>query len=256
MRKLDLTLKRFGRLIVIAEAPSRGNPKRTYWLCRCDCGNEVTVKTIELGCHVKSCGCLKEERAKLGNPKHGLCYTPEYRIWANMISRCYCPTASHFSHYGARGITVCERWLNSFKAFYEDMGPRPTPQHTLERLDNDGPYSPENCVWATKRAQAQNRRSNIYLTFDGKTMCVSEWARVLGTGVQTLFNRLRHGWPVEKALSTRPAAQLSGKLTAEMVKEIRSRVASGESRRTVAANFNVSVEMVREIVKRRVWKHV
>lgn len=121
--------------------------------------------------------------------------TPEYRSWEHMIRRC-----QEHPQYIERGITVCARWITSFEHFLSDMGARPTLAHTLDRIDNSGPYSPDNCRWATRQEQARNRRSNRLLTHNGETLCLSAWAERLGITPNALYMRLRT-WPVEKALS-------------------------------------------------------
>ena len=136
--------------------------------------------------------------------------SPECVIWYSMLQRCSDPTHSKYAYYGGRGITVCARWQDSFEAFYADMGPRPSPAHSLDRYpDHDGPYAPENCRWATKHEQMRNMRSNRWLTYNGMTMCLADWARyteIHGTpiSVQTLRKRLRNGWSVDVALTTHP----------------------------------------------------
>jgi len=127
--------------------------------------------------------------------------TPEYRAWVQMKGRCLNPSQPNYKYYGARGIRVCDRWLHSFEKFFEDMGPRPAPGYTLERRDNDGDYTPENCYWATWLQQARNRRRNRAITFNGETKILSEWAEAIGISVGTLYARISRGWSVERALT-------------------------------------------------------
>ena len=127
--------------------------------------------------------------------KHGLYNTPEYRVWSAMIQRCTNPNVPKFKNYGARGIRVCERWL-SVECFLADMGRRPSDSHSLDRIDNDGDYMPGNCRWATDGQQRRNRSDNVYLTHEGRTMIVSDWAREIGISEFTIRKRLRLGWKV------------------------------------------------------------
>ena len=133
--------------------------------------------------------------------KHGMKDTPEWRVWASLRGRCNSQTHKAYHNYGDRGITVCERW-ESFENFLEDMGERPSSKHSIDRIDNDGPYSPENCRWATRNEQNRNKRTNRLLTHGGKTLCLAAWAEELSINYMTLLGRLKFGWSVEQAITT------------------------------------------------------
>ena len=133
--------------------------------------------------------------------KHGRSYTPEYRAWQLMRLRCTDPKHAAYPRYGGRGITICERWLNSPTKFLADMGPRPSKRHEIDRIDNDKGYSPENCRWATRKQNDRNRRSNRILEFRGERRCLVEWCELLGLRTDTVGKRLAAGWSVERALS-------------------------------------------------------
>lgn len=181
---LDIAGKRFGRLVVVSRAPV-ANARNAMWLCQCDCGNTTVGAAANLGKTKLSCGCLaKETAANLlrGNTiarTHNLTLSPEYRAWSKLKMRCYCKTNPKYPLYGARGISVCDRWRDSFEAFYSDMGPRPSSKHSIERKNNDGDYEPSNCVWAPPIVQARNNRQNTRVTIDGQTFCISEWIEKL-----------------------------------------------------------------------------
>lgn len=159
--------ERFGRLVVIGAGESTRAGQST-WLCVCDCGEhrEVMPGHLERGTQ-KSCGCFKAERSRTwmvergaeGRTTHGLSRRPEYRVWASMIQRCHNERDPSYHWYGGRGILVCQDWRQSFEAFYRDMGPRPDPSLSIDRIDNDGNYGPGNCRWATKSQQNLNRRT-------------------------------------------------------------------------------------------------
>jgi hypothetical protein len=162
-RALDLTGMRFGRLVVIERAGHRGVERA--WVCRCDCGTECVTVTASLRKgNTRSCGCLHVEVcAELGfrRATHGHCRgrtrTPEYQAWLNMRQRCLDPKASGYQRYAGRGIRVSPHWLN-FGNFFQDMGRRPAPHYSLDRINNDGNYEPGNCKWSTLSEQARNQR--------------------------------------------------------------------------------------------------
>lgn len=157
MRILELTGQRFGRLTVL-ECVGKDDWHHTIWRVRCDCGNVLNVRGSHLTSgNTKSCGCYNLERSKQLHTKHGYSYHPLYSTWYNMIHRCVNPDNSNYENYGGRGITVCDRWKNSFEAFIEDVGDRPEGA-TLDRIDVNGNYEPGNCRWADSHTQITNRR--------------------------------------------------------------------------------------------------
>jgi len=196
---------RFGRLTVLKEVPTHrcpsGQTKRRF-RCRCDCGiiGEYILGGLRRR-QTESCGCLQKERAAKSNLRHGLHDSLEYGIWNGMIMRCHNPNSQAFHLYGGRGIEVCNRWRESFSAFYEDMGPRPSSDRSIHRIDGDKGYYQANCRWATWADQQRNRRNNRLLTFNGRTLCMSKWAEETGLSSCTIHYRLKRGWTVEQTLT-------------------------------------------------------
>ena len=196
----DLRGKKFERLTV--QEKICGSSHGIIWLCLCTCGNTVKVLGTALTRgSTKSCGCLQtENRLRHGYMKRGK-ESKTYRCWIGMIARCYNTKHAAYHNYGARGITVCDRWLTSFENFLADMGEMPQGM-SLERKDNNLGYNPDNCCWATHLEQGNNKRTNRLVTYYGETHTISEWARILEIPINRLFQRLYNGWEPEKALST------------------------------------------------------
>jgi hypothetical protein len=155
-KPIDRTGTRYGRLVVTERA---GDYKPARWTCVCDCGATVVAVGANLvrGC-TSSCGCLRKEASAARRTTHGATYTPEFVAWVSMRTRCNCTTNPRYGDYGGRGITVSAPWAASFDTFLSDMGPRPSASHSLDRIDNDGPYAADNCRWATTKQQGANRR--------------------------------------------------------------------------------------------------
>lgn len=220
-------LSKFGRLTVIADlgvqdVPS-GKYRKHYYLCECTCGATVKVVKHQLTRGLtKSCGCLFTEKLIERNTKHGLTKHPLHGLWQGMISRCTIPSASGYHNYGGRGIKVCAEWRTDFSRFLADVGERPNPTYTLDRIDNNGDYSPENCRWASPREQAASCRRACLLCLEGVTAHLAAWARAADLPSQVVSGRLRRGWSIERAL-TQPRKNTAEKLrtVAELVKRVR-----------------------------------
>ena len=197
---IDLSGKMFGRLHVVRRyGYVQRNTKQPTWLCNCSCGTEGV---IVMGAAIRngtttSCGCWQRESTSLRLRKHMGKGTPEHNSWRAMRERCSRRANTHFTSYGGRGIEYCSRW-GEFSNFLADMGPRPHGT-SLERLDNNSGYTPENCVWASAKAQSRNTTRTKLLTYKGKTMCVEDWAKHIGVCSGTIRNRLK-SMSVEEAL--------------------------------------------------------
>jgi len=177
MKKDDLTGKRYSRLVVVKEIKKRKNEK-IFWECLCDCGNKTNVQSYHLKSgKIKSCGCLRQETVSLLNKTHGMSNTYEHGVWRTMIERCYNKKAINYKNYGARGITVCDRWLTSFENFIQDMGIRPSTNHQIDRINNNKSYNLKNCKWSTRVEQCINRRirSNNKSGKTGVWSCGDKW---------------------------------------------------------------------------------
>lgn len=195
--------ERFGRLIVIAEGEKRKGSRHARWVCLCDCGNTtapIDGHKLRSG-ETKSCGCYKRDLTIERNTKHSLCYTRIYRIYSLMKSRCYNPNSHKYHRYGGRGIGICEEWLNNFESFYWwalAYGYR--DGLTIDRIDNDGNYCPENCRWSTNEEQCNNREHHILLEINGETKTIAQWSKESGVKYTTIHARHRRGWTGESLI--------------------------------------------------------
>ena len=199
MKVIDRTGQRYVRLVALERLPAKSKTDtNARWFCRCDCGVGVVAygQDLQKG-KVKSCGCLNAERIM----QHGMSNTHVYAVWQAMLQRCENPNAQRYSDYGGRGISVCQGW-HRFEAFFADMGNRPKG-YSLDRIDNDGNYRKDNCRWALTKQQANNKRINRIIEFNGEKRTLAEWAERVGLGWYTLRSRLDvYGWNIEKSLTT------------------------------------------------------
>lgn len=192
---IDRTGQVFDRLTVTGRAPNKKG--RTMWECVCTCGNTTTIRGEHLRNNAtQSCGCIKQEQ----RTKHDMSRSTEYSTWQGVKDRCINENNKYYKDYGGRGITVCDRWLESFDNFFADMGKKPRGL-TIDRIDNNAGYSPGNCRWATRKQQVDNRRNSILLTIDDETRCLKDWCRHLGVNYTTALSRIKkQGMTVKQAL--------------------------------------------------------
>lgn len=195
MKATNLLGRKVGRLSVVAR-DANDIKGRARWICKCACGvlKAVYGASLVRG-DTKSCGCLNRDNHLI----HGGTNTPEFQAWVSMRSRCSNAKARAYKNYGARGIKVCVRWKKSFSDFLADMGKRPAGT-SLERRDNNGGYTPTNCLWATKAQQDNNKRTNRLIVIDGVTHTLSEWCKITGIGYHLAHGRIRNGWSEESAI--------------------------------------------------------
>lgn len=191
-RRIDLTGQQFGRLTVLHE-DGQTTKNEIRWACRCECGGSKTVRAGHLK-HgtVTSCGCYRREWAVARMTTHGRSQTQAHRAWLNMRDRCLNPRAKSWPDYGGRGITICDRWRESFENFYADMGD-PPPGTSIDRIDNERGYEPGNCRWTTMDVQGKNRRRVVRIEFDGRNQTLKEWGTELGLSWVAIRERYRRG---------------------------------------------------------------
>lgn len=202
---------RFYKLVVVDETKPYINPasgqKCRKFIFKCDCGviTEAVLSEVTRG-RKKSCGCLVKETTTARSTKHGQTkygnIPPEYRSWHGMKTRCINPNNKDWANYGGRGITICEKWINSYENFFNDMGEKPSPFHSIDRIDNNKGYSPDNCRWATNIEQANNMRRNVKVTIDGVTFNKYQWCNKIGINYSAFKHRIKKGWSIEDAIKT------------------------------------------------------
>ena len=202
----NLLGKRFGRLVVVKQA-GKAKCGNYLWLCKCDCGTEKVILASSLRSGVtQSCGCLGREQFGNRTRKHGQSGTRLYRLWNTIITRCECTASESYKDYGGRGIKMCDEWRNNYQAFrdwalatgYDENAP--TGKCTIDRIDVNGNYCPENCRWVTKAYQANNKRNNHFLELDGERHTVKEWSEITGLKTVTILSRIQRGWDTQRVL--------------------------------------------------------
>lgn len=186
--KIDRIGQKFNMLTIIKSVPrlkKTGKRERTYWVCRCDCGSvKRYVDTALVSGRTKSCGCYRK------SINHGLSKIREYIIWSGMKNRCYNKNNDSYKHYGGRGITICERWRESYFNFLSDMGKSPSSKHSIDRIDVNGNYEPDNCRWATMKEQSNNTRKTVLYKLCDREDTISGWAEVFGMKYSALYTQL------------------------------------------------------------------
>lgn len=209
---INLTNMRFGELIVSHDSGERSHGN-VIWTCKCDCGVTTNVRAGALTSgNTVSCGHLRGRHNIEKWTTHGCTNTPEYMTWCSMLKRCTNPNDKSYHNYGSRSIAVCDRWLESFENFYNDMGLRPGPEYSIERKNNDGNYEPDNCRWATKEEQGNNRRNNCIVYYKDKEYTIAQLSKECGIEYETLRHRLNRGWSVDRSVET-PIRQYNSNLS-------------------------------------------
>lgn len=194
--------ERFGRLVVTSIYKREDGQACATAVC--DCGEQWDGRLLNLRSgSTKSCGCLDRDSLIKRNTKHGMSHLPEYKVWLEMRARCTNPNNKFYDRYGGRGIGVSPEWMDDFEAFYNSVGPRPSDGHSIDRKDNDGDYTPGNCIWATATEQANNRSSSRHIEYKGEIRTLTEWCRFLNKSLQTITQRIdAYGWSIEDAFSS------------------------------------------------------
>ena len=199
---IDLSGQRFGRLTVVRKADNKNG--RVAWLCVCDCGKETIVSSDKLRQgRTQSCGCLSVELTVARSTKHGMSHTRLFKIWTAMLERCEYTKSINYQNYGGRGVTVCPEWRESFETFRDwSLANGYAHNMSIDRLDVNGNYCPENCRWATRKEQANNKRNSRLIACNGEEHTLAQWGEKTGLSVSVIHQRLKRGWSTEKALTT------------------------------------------------------
>lgn len=254
----DIVGQKFGRWLVLSREPEKRVRKCVAYLCRCDCGTEKLMAGSEIKNGViRSCGCLTREATSRRSITHGGSKrNPRlFNIWLGMVRRCTNPSDAAYRNYGGRGIAVCERWMD-VNAFIDDNEDLARPHLTLDRRNNDGPYSPDNCRWATRKEQGENRRTTMLVTYKREQKPLADWAVQFGIPKATLRYRLQNGWSMARAIQV-PVRQM---LEPETVKKIRheydNSARTAQARQALAGKYSISRYALRAILYHQNWNHL
>lgn len=191
---IDLSGQKIGRLLVVRKETAPMKRSGTHYVCHCDCGSVKTIHRSELrNGDTKSCGCIQREKASQAQYKHGLRHHPIYKTYSCMKDRCLNPRNHDYPRYGGRGISICESWLQSFENFANDMLPSWKPKLTLERVDLNKDYCPDNCIWAGAKQQANNRRTSVRVLFNGEQYTKEDFSKKFNIPLRTVVDRLSRG---------------------------------------------------------------
>ena len=201
----DISGQRFGNLVAVKRTGKMDSGRHSIWLCKCDCGTEfeVSINNLSSG-NTTSCGCIRKLSNGVNSIKHGKSNTRLYRIWHCMRNRCNNSKNPKHTVYFDRNITVCDEWLNDFRAFYDwSMANGYSDKLTIDRIDNDKGYNPDNCRWATQKEQQRNKRNNHNITYNGETHCLIEWCELLNLNYGKIKTRINDlNWNIERAFTT------------------------------------------------------
>lgn len=266
----DYMNNKFGRLTVVGKKlVPKGTRHRVYWVCECECGGKVKVRTDSLTRGlVRSCGCMKKEQDAINltaNHTHKLSGTRLYHTWTQMKMRCHNPNDNSYERYGGRGIKVCDEWRNSFETFKTwALSNGYSDNLTIDRIDVNGNYSPDNCRWATIKEQSLNRRSNIKVPFNGTEVTLKELSELVDIHYSVLVGRYKRGDRGERLIrpsgadrnNAKGSKRALSKLREEQVIEIKLALENGAKQKSLAVQYGVSQGVINSIAKKRTWKHV
>lgn len=196
---------RFHRLVAVTRLEKKRGKGRIFWQFRCDCGEDFEARASHvMGGSVVSCGCQRLENLLAMITTHGCSGTPEYRCWVGIIERCENPESTSYYNYGARGIKICSRWRDSFEDFLRDVGIKPSPDHSIDRIDPNGHYEPRNVRWATRREQISNRRTTVFVDWGGQRMTLADACRISGKNYRSSHKLLAGGKSPAKVFGAAP----------------------------------------------------